>query len=161
MKKKHILLVVILCLLYVSCSKNTDCKYREAPKEKEISWTDYNTVNAINDYLRCYQATRERLLGDTLAVMGYSIDTHLYYPAGTVLGQNFSMKIGDKPCSGWLQIYNIPGEKYSILREGAVKYYIIGTLTEEDVYDGGCCGIRWPAINTIYFDTTPGLELIY
>ena len=46
---------------------------RYAPDNCEISWTDYNTVKRVWDYLGCYSGTYEAHIGDTFKVKGYPL----------------------------------------------------------------------------------------
>ncbi len=73
MKSKTItfLLLAATSLTMSGCAEEV-CKLY-APADKEISWTDYNTVTEVNDYFECYQETYRMHIGDTMKVMGYLI----------------------------------------------------------------------------------------
>lgn len=156
---RRLIFISLIALLAASCVKKHECA-DYASAEKEVVWDDYNTVQRVNDNFRCYRASREEHLGDTLAVAGYRIDTNMYYSGGEGLDHSFGLVIGDRPCAGWLRIDEVPGEMFSVIRQGVQKLYIIGTLGEEEIYDGGCCGYRWPAVKAFSLDTVPHYELL-
>lgn len=59
-------------IVVVGCQKKKEC-LSFAPSEKEISWTDYNTVGEVWDYFGCYSETAAMHYGDTMKVMGYIV----------------------------------------------------------------------------------------
>lgn len=59
-------------IVVVGCQKKKEC-LSFAPSEKEISWTDYNTVGEVWDYFGCYQETAKEHYRDTMKVVGYII----------------------------------------------------------------------------------------
>lgn len=156
---QRLIIFTVVAFLVSSCAKKHDC-LDYAPIEKEVVWNDYNTVKKVNDNFRCYRASREEHVGDTLAVMGYNVETIFQYGAGGVHESDFGMHIEDSSPEGSLFI-SVPGEYFSLVQTGVVKYYyIIGKLFEGGVYDGGCCGYQWPAIEAFSIDTIPHYELL-
>ena len=73
MKKNFfpVLFLTIFVLLTTGC-KEEQCK-SFVPADKEISWTDYNTVSSLWDYFGCYAETARMHEGDTLKVVGYVV----------------------------------------------------------------------------------------
>lgn len=74
MKKilKAIFFVTIVGMTLTGCNKKEVCK-SYALDDKEISWTDYNTVGEVNAYFECYKETVRMHLGDTMKVVGYLV----------------------------------------------------------------------------------------
>lgn len=159
MRRTMIAILVILAVFsFVSCKKKLVCM-DYAPSEKEVVWEEYNSVKRVNDNFRCYRASREEHLGDTLAVAGYSVDTNFSSESCSPARPDFSLILGDAPGFGWLTVI-VPSELAAVLRPGAVKYYVVGTLAEGGIYDGGCCGYMWPVICAFSLDTVPHYELL-
>ena len=161
MKTTRILLVAALvCLSFMGCKENnlpcTDIMSDYAPEELAISWTEYNSPKAINDYFKCYQGTLWEHVGDTLAVRGKN-GQYLYWSDGEEYGYEWSIWLTDGEES--VKIEKIPGEMSRVLHEGWGEYYVIGRLDVLSLSDGGCCS-NWPKIIAIDFDTVPHYELI-
>lgn len=156
---RRLIIIFLIALLAASCVKKHECA-DYAPGEKEVVWDDYNSVKQVNDNFRCYRASREEHLGDTLAVAGYNVETNFQFGEDGVRESDCGMHIEDLSHDGQLFI-SVPEEFSSLVQPGIVRYYyVIGTLFEGGVYDGGCCGYKWPAIEVFSIDTVPHYELL-
>ena len=69
--KRIILIVAVLAglLVVASCEKNKCGNF------KEISWTDYNSVEAVYYYFACNEDNVMSHIGDTVRVTGYLDET--------------------------------------------------------------------------------------
>ncbi len=67
--------IMIISALAVACLMAAGCKEEQcepyAPQGKEVSWTDYNTLDAVRDYFYCHRKTAEMHYGDTLKIEGF------------------------------------------------------------------------------------------
>lgn len=78
MKKGIVIPILMLaCLMFTSCGNKCN---GYAPKGTEISWTDYNSVDAVARYFGYVNTSREHQ-HDTVRVTGYALgygDTNYY-----------------------------------------------------------------------------------
>lgn len=67
--------IIIISALAGACLMATGCKEEQcepyAPQGKEISWTEYNSMQSICDYFTCHKKTCEMHYGDTVKGYGY------------------------------------------------------------------------------------------
>lgn len=84
MKKKIVwLTVTAVALLTASCEKVTGCFYgQDAPVNATVSWTDYNSVEAMIKYFAHHDNTMIQHQDDTIKVYGYA---HRYPDRGICL----------------------------------------------------------------------------
>lgn len=153
MKQIAIIFIAAACLLAASCKEEQCEPY--APQGKEISWTEYNTVNDIIEYFRCHIEPIRAHYMDTIKVKGfvapnmisgvYDINEHwnhrnndvtaslVHYPNKPISEQYRISLIGDYSVMSLL-------ENYHVGQEVLVTMKIAFGFTE------GCC---WSIVGNV------------
>lgn len=154
MKNVRFLVVVgCICILLAGCTKKCD---DYASNDAIISWTEYNSVQAMNDYFGCHSKTIDMHVGDTIRVCGYANRRYDDVRTGSGFVYLSDTENEDSPA---ITVEFLPSSAdLSDMREVAKldgMLYVVGTIhCFEFEGDAGCCSkdvTLWP----INIDTIP------
>ena len=141
--------ILIVALIAISFAL-TGCKEESednAPAGLSISWTDYNTVDAVQKYFVCHPATLKSHAGDTIRVSGYCSTSisdmishrHMYISnePGGYIGSSImvSLQISSTDFMDSLREMGVDRDK-KVNIVGQVSY----TTLPENGYMDDCCG---------------------
>lgn len=144
---------MLACLMLAGCGNKCD---GYAPKGTEISWTGYNSVDAVSEYFSYVNTSREHQY-DTVRVFGYALghgdaDYYInqYNSAASHNSENWVVEVG---LSGDPNATSISQCKYIIILHGKIgrmewlkdykagqKIRVTGTCYADQPMDNKGCG---------------------
>lgn len=165
MKKITPYLVVLFVLLNVSCSKKC---VDFAPEDTEISWSDYNEVDAVLRYFNNHCGTIMTHQKDTIRVCGYMAMYTAECLRNQDLPTDFFLKRNKNSSGGanGLPIYLLmhsswadgwEEKKEELISFADEKIYVLGEVSYDQFYDmgvDGCCNLTM-VVNAIEISTNP------
>ena len=167
MKRICLLAITFACTILASCGRGPiDALCEEyAPDGTEISWTEYNTPDAVTKYFRCHKKTIEEHEGDTVRVCGWIAFTNTNCGEPPIEINNTEL-IYLSPCAEFYSDHNPADRGYGFMYERAGGYieiapeswnkklYVRGTVMKNYLDGRGCCGYTYK-LKVTYIDTIP------
>lgn len=174
MKKNYLFFILITANTLIGCSKSAGCDpdtfsgsglnpclphapCEDYPDESvSISWNDYNTCAALNNYFRCHRKALEEHMGDTMRLAGWldlsepcsaNYAHRDYFLLWAVITDDESHHPED---SYGIYVESDEETDFSCFKDK--KLYITGALRMFDSYTGDCCAVS-PILKILTIDT--------